>query len=216
LQVTGSLNADTLGALGVGGTPPAKPVEPAKPAKREEPVKPRSSDQLNPPAPGESAPPKPKPKDFLREEDARGRNDDGAPIRPPRPALERDDSGVISPPRGLPPAVQDDFSVFYHGTPYAIAPREVQVSVLRKAQEVLARQGFYRADLDGLPGPSTQEALFDYQDAKRLTHTGRLDLRTLANMNLLPGRGPDAPPLKPFYNPNRRRDPSVDQRGLFR
>jgi peptidoglycan hydrolase-like protein with peptidoglycan-binding domain len=112
--------------------------------------------------------------------------------------------------------VADDWTTFYHGTPYATAPREVQIDVLRKAQEQLARRRLYRGVADGLTGPSTNEAIFLYQEQRRLPRTGRLDLKTLAELDLLPGRGPEAPPLKPFYNPNRRRDLSVDQRGLIR
>ena len=44
----------------------------------------------------------------------------------------------------------------------------------------------------------------------------RMDLATLSDLSLLPGRSPEAPPLKPFYNPNRRRDPSVDLNGIIR
>jgi peptidoglycan hydrolase-like protein with peptidoglycan-binding domain len=88
--------------------------------------------------------------------------------------------------------------------------------VLRKAQELLARRRLYEAEPDGIPGPATSEALFRYQAQRQLARTGRLDLATLSDLNLLPGRGPDAPPLKPFYNPNRHRDRSVDIPGYIR
>ena len=44
--------------------------------------------------------------------------------------------------------------------------------------------------IDGLPGPATEEALLSYQRSLRLPLTGRLDLETLSNLRLLPGRPP--------------------------
>ena len=35
-------------------------------------------------------------------------------------------------------------------------------------------------------------------------------------LGLLPGRSPDAPPLKPFYDPARRHDRSVDYDSMRR
>jgi peptidoglycan hydrolase-like protein with peptidoglycan-binding domain len=66
----------------------------------------------------------------------------------------------------------------------------VQESTLRRVQAILLNRGFYRADIDGLPGPATEEALLSYQRSIRLPLTGRLDLETLSNLRLLPGRPP--------------------------
>jgi peptidoglycan hydrolase-like protein with peptidoglycan-binding domain len=211
LKVTGSLDNGTLAALGIGVNPADKPADPAKEAAKPvplTPVKPKPSEQENPPVPGETKPAAPRARDLLREDEGESR-----PVRPP---MVPDDPNIVTPPRSLPPPVADDWTTFYHGTPYATAPREIQQGVLRKAQEQMARRRLYRGVPDGFPGPATNEAIFLYQEQERLPRTGRLDLKTLAELNLLPGRSPEAPPLKPFYNPNRRRDLSVDQRGLYR
>jgi peptidoglycan hydrolase-like protein with peptidoglycan-binding domain len=223
LEVTGGLNEQTLGALGIGENPAAKPGDPAAPkeAVPKAPVKESAppakmppQPQFNPPVAGDTKPAPPPARNLLREPKSAPDADDTS--RPPRPRVVPDDPGVISPPRSLPPAMQDDWTTFYHGTPYATAPRELQINILRKAQQDLARRRLFRAIPDGLPGAFTSEALFLYQEQRRLPRTGRLDLQTLAALELLPGRGPDAPPLKPFYNPNRRRDRSVDQPGIIR
>jgi peptidoglycan hydrolase-like protein with peptidoglycan-binding domain len=218
LQVTGTLSDETLAALGIG-IPPAKPGDPAPPKEPGKespaPAKKSPSDQLNPPVPGETKPAPPRNKDLLRERPPGEDPDETSQPRRPR-VLSDDDPAVVTRPRSLPPATQDEWTTFYHGTPYATAPREVQINVLRRAQNQLARRNLFDAIPDGLPGSSTSDALVLYQEQRRLPRTGRLDLRTLADLNLLPGRGPDSPPLKPFYNPNRQRDPSVDQRGIIR
>ncbi len=184
LKVTGKLNDETLAALGLAEV--KAPVQPA-------PV------QKNPPPPvEETAPPKPVREPMPEEAEA---------PRPPTSA----DPAAMPPPRAIPTAEQDDFSTFYHGTPYSNAPREVQASTLRKAQSLLAKRGVYRGALDGTPNPTMSDALFDYQAQRRLKQTGRLDLSTLADLNLLPGRGPDAPPLKPFRDPRRSRDRGVER-----
>jgi len=97
----------------------------------------------------------------------------------------------------------------FRGTPYADAPREVQQNTVRRAQSIMAARRHYRGPIDGVAGPATSEAIFLYQAENELSRTGRLDLETLAEMSLLPSRPPGGPLLKPFYNPNRRRDSSV-------
>jgi peptidoglycan hydrolase-like protein with peptidoglycan-binding domain len=197
LQVTGDLSAETVKSLGLGG------------AKMQSPPPPQ---QINPPTPEQKkAERKPAPveRQFEREIEPE------RPVTRPHPEYD-DDEAVVPKPRIVPNPVPDDFSTFYHGTPYVNAPLAVQRDVLRKAQTTLSRRGLYRDALDGFPGPSTSDALFLYQERQALPRTGRLDMRTLSDMNLLPGRSPDAPPLKPFYNPNRKRDRSVDMRYLSR
>ncbi len=97
----------------------------------------------------------------------------------------------------------------FRDTPYAAAPRDVQMSVIRRAQAIMASRRFYRGPIDGVAGPATSEAIFLFQDDADLRRTGRLDLDTLDEMNLLPQAPRANPLLKPFYNPNRRRDSSV-------
>jgi peptidoglycan hydrolase-like protein with peptidoglycan-binding domain len=209
LKVTGQMNDETLAALGVakGASAPSVPPLTTPPAPTPKPA------QVNPPAPsdGPAAPPRTR-QDLLREAE---RAEDGSSGTPER-GYDPEDPAVVSPPSRIPPAVQDDYSTFFHGTPYATAPAEVQFDIVRKAQRILAQRGFYEGAINGLPATLTADALFEYQRQRRLTRTGRLDLQTLAELNLLPGRGPDAPALRPFYDPNRRKDRSVDYRGIIR
>jgi peptidoglycan hydrolase-like protein with peptidoglycan-binding domain len=96
---------------------------------------------------------------------------------------------VVPPPAPL-DAPSADFPVLFAGTPYASAPPSVQRETLRRAQSVLSVQGFYRDIVDGLPGPSTEEALLTFQRAARLTLTGRLDVDTLNRLRLMPAGAP--------------------------
>jgi peptidoglycan hydrolase-like protein with peptidoglycan-binding domain len=234
LEVTGKLNEETLGALGMKGEQPkdAPPkTVPSKAPDRNAPPKPAPvAKQVNPPRINEPVPDPTEPSIPPKRRADLVRDPEDRPPAPrlvdPRDADDRspgglrrarpNDPAVVDPPSAIPSPTYDDYTTFYHGTPYASAPREVQLDVLRKAQTNLGRKGLYRAVADGLPGPATSEALFLYQDQRRLTRTGRLDMATLADLNLLPGRGPDAPPVKPFYDPNRRRDRSVDLPGTIR
>lgn len=192
LQVTGKMNDETLAALGLAAKPESAPQKP-QPA------------QVNPPPPETPAAKVPRATPVPDVETPRT-----------RPHLPPEDPSIVPPPRPLPPATNDDFGALYRGTPYATAPREVQLDVLRKAQMQLGRRGFYKAPPDGLPGPATSEAISLYQVQRRLPRTGLLDLQTLSTLGLLPGRSPDAPPLKPFYDPTRRRDRSVDYDSMHR
>ena len=120
------------------------------------------------------------------------------------------DASVIEPPTPIPAPVSTPFTTMFRGTPYADAPRTVQSEVVRRAQALMAARRFYRGALDGVAGPATSEAIFLFQDEAELRRTGRLDFDTLAEMHLLPPPPPRGGPLlKPFYNPNRHRDPTV-------
>lgn len=205
IAVTGKLNAETLGALGLGGksSPPVEP-KPAPAAERPMPS------QVNPPpsstktpARDLNEPPPRRGKDILRPPTTE--------VEPPRPAprVVPEDSAIVAPPRAIPAPVFTPFSTVFRGTPYEEAPREVQLDTLRRAQTHMAERRYYRGPLDGIPGPATSEAIFAYQEAYGLRRTGRLDLDTLADMRLLPRSAPTRSPLKPFYNPNRHRDTSI-------
>ena len=92
-----------------------------------------------------------------------------------------------------PPLSLDDF---YLETPYASAPLNVQRATLRKAQSSLATKGFYKSAIDGIPSPVIEDALLRYQASCRIPQTGRLDLKTLETLRLLPEPRPDfAPPV---------------------
>lgn len=49
-------------------------------------------------------------------------------------------------------------------------------------QKVLKDQGYYTGDLDGLAGPKTSAAVVEFQKAKGLPETGKVDPRTLSAM----------------------------------
>lgn len=79
-------------------------------------------------------------------------------------------------------------SGLFVGTPFEIAPPDVQRRVVLGAQSVLLREGMYRSGLDGIYGPSTQFALRAYQSREGLEPNGRLDMDTLGALGLLPGQ----------------------------
>ena len=193
LEVTGTLNPETLGALGMGpgrkapAPPPAVKPAPAAPSgppppdttivvpKKSPPVNLRRDDSVEQ-----------SDRDFLRREENRSRTPDAvaplAPNEPPQPG----ERSIVRPPVPLEPPGAD-FPVLFAGTPYANAPVPVQRQTLQRAQAALADRGFYRDVVDGLPGPATEEAVLAYQRAQRMTLTGRLDLDTLSQLRLLPG-----------------------------
>lgn len=59
--------------------------------------------------------------------------------------------------------------------------RRIQV---RKVQEKLAAQGFYKGEVDGLFGPMTQEAILGYQESKGLIESGAIDRRLLRSLGI--------------------------------
>lgn len=183
LEVTGTLTAETIKALGIGTTPDTRPPqENPPPAPPTEPAPP-------PQAPRNERALEDSDKNFLRREEARQR-----PVEP-TPSEDEDPSVVPAPrPLEVPSA---DLPVLFADTPYATAPSEVQISTLRRAQSFLASRGLYRDAIDGEAGPATEEAILSFQRSARLRLTGRLDLDTLGAMRLLPGRAP-IPPLKGF------------------
>jgi peptidoglycan hydrolase-like protein with peptidoglycan-binding domain len=70
--------------------------------------------------------------------------------------------------------------------------------VILSAQNILARRGLYRGAFDGNLSPDLDFSLRAYQARSRLPVTGRLDLDTLAALELLPGAN------APVYVPRRR------------
>lgn len=184
LEVTGALSKETLGALNLGSAQPAPQVAPPPAPVKKPPINLRKDE------PVEDAD-----RAFLERENTR-------PVPAPYVRPYPNDPSIVRPPAPL-DAPGADFPVLFARTPYATAPRDIQQRVLRNAQATLASRGFYRDVIDGLPGPSTEEALLTYQRAVRLTLTGRLDLETLSALRLLPGRGftrsPEPPPAQRTY-----------------
>lgn len=230
ITVTGKLNPDTLAALGLAEKKPAapapQPVAAAKPPTETKPAPTPAKTaapaakqtvgikQMNPTAPSDlppfTAPVAKQPRIVSAVADTQDTTSKIA-----RRATVTD-AAVVDPPLPIPAPVSSPFTTMFRGTPYATEPHEVQVVTVRRAQAIMAARRFYRGPLDGIAGPATSEAIFLFQVESDLRRTGRLDLDTLAAMDLLP-RSPQANPLlKPFRNPNRHRDSSVDLDYLIR
>jgi peptidoglycan hydrolase-like protein with peptidoglycan-binding domain len=83
----------------------------------------------------------------------------------------------------------------------------VQRNVVLSAQIALARRGLYHEEINGLYGAGMEFALRAYQSRTGLRVTGRLDLETLAALQLLPGG------RAPFFPRPRRGHPQPPIRG---
>lgn len=168
LQITGEIDAETLRSLGIGSgaarstarSQPA-PVQ-EQPAHEEE--APTQSAEISPPQdPSNDYSTPNSPNDAYRRDPDRG----------PGPGPTR------SRPTG---------SGVFAGTPYEIAPLDVQRHVVVGAQTLLARYGYYRSGIDGQFGPGTQEGIRGFQARTGLAPNGRLNMETLAALGLLPGQ----------------------------
>ena len=71
------------------------------------------------------------------------------------------------------------------------APNEA----VREAQQALRDQGYYQGPLDGVLNPQFRQAVWDFQRAKGLRRTARLDAPTMAALELpAPGAALPRPP----------------------
>ena len=191
LAVTGQLNDETRRSIertGAAGTPPPLGTPSSASNRRVAPTyapTPTPAPAYRPPPPPRAQPP-----------DA-DEPDDAAPVAPRGPGNIRPDlrvgpgsapsvDGYAVPPGGIMPSAT--LSALFASTPYEFAPPPVQADVLRRVQVYLGRNGFYDGRADGVPGPSTTEALTNFQEVSRLRRSGRLDVSTLGTMRLLPGR----------------------------
>jgi len=182
LQISGDLNDETLKSLGVDSSG-ARAIVKASPTLA--PVAPKTSDVRAEP----------------RESSAPTNPLTGQPF--PEPQQDRSADGQIR--RGEQVPVRPDYDAVparpaenFAGTPYASAPPQVQRDVILSAQNILARRGLYRGAFDGNVSPDLEFSLRAYQARARLPVTGRLDLDTLAALELLPGAN------APIYVPRRR------------
>jgi peptidoglycan hydrolase-like protein with peptidoglycan-binding domain len=182
LQISGDLNDETLKSLSVDSSG-ARAIVKASPTPA--PVAPKTSDLRAEP----------------RESSAPTNPLTGQPF--PEPQQDRSAEGQIR--RGERVPVQPDYDAVparpaenFAGTPYASAPPQVQRDVILSAQNILARRGLYRGAFDGNVSPDLEFSLRAYQARARLPVTGRLDLDTLAALELLPGAN------APVYVPRRR------------
>jgi peptidoglycan hydrolase-like protein with peptidoglycan-binding domain len=157
LKITGELDTETQHALGLTSKPATTPA--TRPAQTPGPTPPVYHEENSAPR-STPVPRQPVPE---RDEDE---EDEDAPPPPPVPNLQN------AAPLG--------------GTPYESAPPRVQQDIVSRAQITLARQGFYRDEIDGHYGPALNFALRNYQTRFGLRPSGRLDIETLALLNLLP------------------------------
>jgi peptidoglycan hydrolase-like protein with peptidoglycan-binding domain len=167
LQVTGELNDETVQSLqkAPAATPapaatvlPAPPVRPITPAPNGE-----TSDLRDDNGPGNAAP----------------NAGPGQQFAPPPAGLQ---APTIYPGRPIPSGRR-----LLPGTPYENAPLEVQQKVVADAQTILTRRGLFKHEIDGVISPDLEFSLRAYQSRVGLQPTGRLDLETLAALELLPG-----------------------------
>lgn len=190
LQITGELNAETRKSLGVaGGAPaPAPATAPTRPPVQRATPPPDTSDLRD----DRRLDDEPMEDEEDAEPDERAERFPSEPV--PRP-------GYAPGPRGLYP----ETTGLFEGTPYEVAPPDLQRQVILGAQMRLARQGYYRSGIDGIYGPGMAAALRAYQSQEGLEPTGALDMETLAALRLLPG------PHRREFGPRRRilRPPSV-------
>lgn len=200
LEVTGTLTAPTLRSLDIAGTPAATP-----PPKSAAAAAPRSE------TPRQTTPPAAKPPVNLRKDETDHEEDRRFLDQDTRRRSYGSDRSIVPPPAPLddnPVESSSEYDDVFAGTPYETAPRVLQEQTVRRAQSILASRGFYREAIDGDPGPATEEAILAFQRVSRLPLSGRLDLQTLAHLQLLPGRGAGNPVLRPFNSrpdsPSRR------------
>jgi peptidoglycan hydrolase-like protein with peptidoglycan-binding domain len=191
LQISGDLNDETLKSLGVDSSGAraivrASPTPaPAAPETSDLRAEPRESSAPTNPLTGQPFPEPP------QDRSADGRIRSGEQV-PPRPAYD-----------AVPARPAENFA----GTPYESALPQVQRDVIISAQNSLARRGLYRGAIDGNASPELDFSLRAYQARARLPVTGRLDLDTLAALELLPGAH------APIYVPRRRPLREVPVRG---
>lgn len=185
LQITGEIDAETLRSLGVK---PGRVRSAPNPEPSAAPPEAESNEEDGGPQSAEIYP-------------QQSPSSAGPPPRAPAPQF----GGQYAPgQRGLRPGVNEVFA----GTPYEIAPPDLQRHVIVGAQTLLARYGYYRSGIDGQFGPGTAAAVRGFQARAGLVPDGRLNMETLGALGLLPGQhGPG------FRGPPRRLRPRPVYRG---
>jgi peptidoglycan hydrolase-like protein with peptidoglycan-binding domain len=173
LQITGELNDETLKSLGVGASGNRTAVKATPTAA------PETSDL--------KAPLKREPEPEQTETPTNPMTGQTFPELPRQNRQPRDDSFAPASPA-------ENFA----GTPYESAPPQVQHNIIVSAQNILAQRGLYHGAVNGEAGPDFEFSLRAYQARVRIPVTGRLDLPTLAALELLRGAN------RPVYGPRRR------------
>lgn len=162
LQITGEIDAETLRSLGVGagaGRSGAQPKAVAPQVEEENDREPSQSAEL---------PPQQSPTNYPARRVPGGGYEPRTAPGPSQPL----------------PVVNGVFA----GTPYEMAPPDLQRHVIVGAQALLARYGYYGSGIDGEFGPGTAAAVRGFQARTGLVPDGRLNMPTLAALGLLPGQ----------------------------
>lgn len=219
LQVTGKLNAETLGALKIGSAAAGADAGGSQTLQARQPAPP-VADQSEAPPVSRTAPPVQPPPNVAASDRAFLRQTRPSAPNPAAPAPDQDNDDTAAPVQPPPPVrdiARPDFATLFRRTPYEIAPLEVQRSTLRRAQTQLATEGFYRGIVDGEPGAETTRALAEFQREADLPPSGRLDMATLSEMRLLPNRRVVVPrPGAPFVEREVVLPPAPVQRRVYR
>jgi peptidoglycan hydrolase-like protein with peptidoglycan-binding domain len=117
--------------------------------------------------------------------DANVQNQAPAAVEPEQPSAAppapRAPDGVYD---GRPVVERNDL---FARTPYEASPPAVQRKVIMDAQRTLLERGLFKSPVDGVFSPALEFSLRAYQARVGLRPTGRLDLETLAALELLPG-----------------------------
>jgi peptidoglycan hydrolase-like protein with peptidoglycan-binding domain len=157
-------------------------------------------------SPAASAPAMPPPLSSPDSSDLRADSGTGRPLNPPPPQSQGPPDGEQGQQRPAVGRPVPSGSALFSGTPYETAPIEVQRRVITDAQRILARRGLFKNEIDGAYGANLEFSLRAYQSRVGLPPTGRLDLETLAALQLLPGAH------VPIFTPRRpviRQEPPV-------
>jgi peptidoglycan hydrolase-like protein with peptidoglycan-binding domain len=102
------------------------------------------------------------------------------PQQPVPPASPQTPDGVYE---GRPVVERNDL---FARTPYETAPPAAQRKVIMDAQRTLAERGLFKYPADGIFSQNLEFSLRAYQTRVGLRPSGRLDLETLAALELLP------------------------------
>ncbi len=112
------------------------------------------------------------------------RNDVGPSRGQVRPLPEQEEEDFAGPPPGR--TLRG--GAIFQDTPYDLAPPPLQQQVVADVQFQLMRKRLYRSGVDGVFGPDTEFALRAFQAETGLAVTGRIDMDTLAALQLLPNQ----------------------------
>ena len=87
-------------------------------------------------------------------------------------------------PYGYDPGVYEDSGVNYYGQDAYGSSEQDADSTVGPVQKQLARQGYYREEIDGIFGAETRRAVVRYQSDHGLPMTGNLNADTLRALGL--------------------------------